>query len=194
MARIARVVAVDAEGDGGIEVIRVDFGGGDVKTARYFQPSGDDSKPLPGDFVLLERSDGAGAWAVTGFADPDHDAKSSEGEKRLYSRDEDGNLMAEAWLRSDGTIILRVLKAGSPVVVETNGGAVTVKSPDIRLGEGASRGVARLGDLFAGATPPLISGAPGSPVMPIPPTSVTPTGGILVSGQIISASQVAKAK
>lgn len=71
-------------------------------TANTYAPSGDDSPPLAEDRVLLSKVDGSGQFAACGVLSASQGAK--PGEKILYSRAEDGSVMAMVKLLQDGTI------------------------------------------------------------------------------------------
>ena len=67
-----------------------------------YAPSGDDSPPLPEDRVLLIKIDGSGKNIVAGVLSESQGAE--PGEKKLYSRDNNGDAQAIIYLKSDGTI------------------------------------------------------------------------------------------
>jgi hypothetical protein len=106
VSRVAEVLdstRVNDEGAHGLDV-KCDPGGGDNVTAFHFADAGDDGRPLPGDFVALEDSSGSGAEQATGYADTKNAGKALPGEKRIYSRDAEGAIVAEVWLQGDGKI------------------------------------------------------------------------------------------
>jgi hypothetical protein len=86
--------------------VKSDPGGGANVTAQNFSAPGDDSHPLPGDYVALVNTPRAGVSAAVGYADPKDLQLAQRGEKRLYSRDADGNVIATIWIKNDGTIVL----------------------------------------------------------------------------------------
>jgi len=110
MGRIGEVQSFE---DG---AVKVDPGGGDLLTADHFAPVGDDSPPLAGDFAALEESAGAGAEQATGYSD-DTEKKAAPGEKRVYARDAAGEVVAELWLKGDGSIEITSIKSGSEVTI-----------------------------------------------------------------------------
>lgn len=182
----------------GIDEVRVDMGGKDVVTAEHYADAGSDCPPLVGDFAAIEDSSGTGTKQAVGYTDALNEGVAEPGEKRFYSRDTDGNIKATAWLKGDGTIVIENANATFSLALD---GILTmtvpklvIESDDIRLGNEAGQPVACIGDLVAGATPPLTS-ATGGPVTPLPPftTAVTAAGGILFTAQIISGSNIAKA-
>jgi hypothetical protein len=108
MSRISAVVSfkrrVDQDSGAQITEVVTDEGDGDASTAPFFQPVGEDSQPLPGDEVALDESSGSGAEVALACADVRNAGKSGPGEKRIYSRDASGSVVAEVWLKADGTV------------------------------------------------------------------------------------------
>jgi len=86
--------------------VKVDRGGGSNITAEHFSSAGDDSHPLPKDSVVVVQIDGTGNGVVVGYLDPKNSQKAEKGEKRLYSRDENGDEKAEVWLKKNGEVVL----------------------------------------------------------------------------------------
>lgn len=148
MSRVAEVLAserVVEEGAHGVDV-KCDPGG-DTLTAPHFADPGDDSQPLPGDFVALETSSGSGLEQATGYADVKNEGKAQPGEKRIYARDASGAVMVELWLRGDGSL---VIDNGSGKVELAAGGDVTINGVVID----ASGNVKAPGEVTAMATGP----------------------------------------
>lgn len=83
--------------------VEVDPGGGAIKTAEHFEDPGGDSHPLAGDYVATVPHLGAGGVSAVGYLDPINTPKALPGEKIIYSRDTDGVLIAQLWLKNDGT-------------------------------------------------------------------------------------------
>lgn len=108
MGRIALIVAFDRSVVAGAQTpeCRVDLDGGDGSTALHFAGAGDDAPPLPGDVGYLVEGAGAGAAELVGYQDPATAGKAAPGERRLYSRAGPGVVMAEVWLKGDGSIAL----------------------------------------------------------------------------------------
>ncbi len=78
---------------------------GDNATARIFNPPGDDSRPLDQDVCFTENSeDTEGGKDILGFIDPKNPPVSEKGEKRLFARDANGNIVATFHLKKDGKI------------------------------------------------------------------------------------------
>lgn len=87
--------------------VKVDPGGGANVTAQHFAPAGDDSHPLPGDYVALTGASGTGRANAVGYIDPANEQKAAAGEKRVYARSADGAPMVEVWLKNDGSAIIQ---------------------------------------------------------------------------------------
>lgn len=98
----ARVVRNGAQ----IADVKVDLGGGDIRTVEQFGPAGDDSAPLPGDSAAVIDQSGTGRMSSVGYQDPNSTPKALQGEKRIYARDANGNVVAELWLQGDGSLAI----------------------------------------------------------------------------------------
>lgn len=109
MGRIADVLSVEADGN-----VKCDKGGGDSTIVDHFADSGGDSPPLPGDSAALVDGPRTGTEQSTGYYDPKNEGQAEPGEKRLYARDSDGVLVAEIWLKADGTITIQGVGAVTP--------------------------------------------------------------------------------
>ena len=97
------------------DTVKLDFGGDDNATAEHFADAGDDSVPLAGDAVATSEGVGENAEQVTGYAD-ETPKKALLGEKRIYARSPAGAVVAEIWLKGDGTIAIQ-----TDAAVEING-------------------------------------------------------------------------
>ena len=107
MGRIAKLLSFvrSSKNNAKVSDVKVDPGGGANITAEHFSPAGDDSSPLPGDYVALNSDSGAGRYTAIGYIDPLNDPKSNAGDKRIYARDEStGVVVAEFWLKNTGEI------------------------------------------------------------------------------------------
>lgn len=159
-------------------------GGRNAVTAAHFADAGDDSLPLPGDAAALEESSGTGTGQVAGYHDPKTPPKAGPGEKRIYARSAPGTASAEIWLQADGSVRIEVFTSATLFIKSP--GTVIIDSPDVRVGdETASQRIARVGDVVSG-TVRALSAAPGSPIVPVPPATPSPTGGVPFTGKIIS--------
>lgn len=129
MGRIGKLLSFVRAVRNGAQVndVKLDPGGGPLITAEHFSSPGDDSHPLPGDYVRVGDVPQSGREAVTGYVDPANAHKAQPGEKRLYARDEDGAEVAEVWLKNDGTV----------TVVNANG-SVTLSQDGSILGQNAA--------------------------------------------------------
>lgn len=78
--------------------------GGYVVTAAHASSAGDDSQPLPNDYVLLIEVQQTGRTVTAGYVDTANAGKAAAGEKRLYSRTTGGAPIAELWLKNEGTV------------------------------------------------------------------------------------------
>jgi len=127
---IAEVLSVEQTEDG--LDIKCDPGGGAVITVPHFATPGDDSPPLPGDFVSLEESAGSGSGQASGYSDP-LPSQAANGEKRIYARSPAGVATAEIWLKGDGSISIKPLVPFALVTIA--GGAEFVALADKVLTE-----------------------------------------------------------
>ncbi len=85
--------------------IKTDVGGGEILTAEMSHPSGDDSQPLPDDYVTLVRIRRSGRVIAVGFTETDAEQTAGPGEKRIYSRNvSTREEMAQVWLKNTGEI------------------------------------------------------------------------------------------
>lgn len=107
---------------------QIDTGGGRLITVQHFTPSGDDSQPLPSDYVVAVTVQQTGRHAAVGYIDPLNSQEAQAGEKRLYSRDGNGASAAVLWLKSDGTILATnaagTLELGSNGTATINGATI----------------------------------------------------------------------
>lgn len=86
--------------------VKCDPGGGAIVTAEHTAPAGDDSHPMPGDYVALSAAAGTGRQSAIGYFDPINAPKATPGEKRIYARNSAGEFVAEVWLRSSGACVI----------------------------------------------------------------------------------------
>lgn len=85
----------------------IDRDGDETATAAHLAPPGDDAPPLPGDIAYLGDDAGAGAAQIAGYQDPASAGVAAAGEKRIYSRSGPGVVVAEVWLKADGTLVAK---------------------------------------------------------------------------------------
>lgn len=103
--------------------------------AEHFGAPGDDGHPLPDDYAFLSRGPRTGRWAALGYLDSRNAGLAGPGERRIYSRDEAGETVASAWLKSDGEVVFdngaaRVTLRPDGEIVADNGAALGVLRPD----------------------------------------------------------------
>lgn len=133
---VAKILSFDRV-SGDASDVKVDRGGGDNLTGQHFSAPGDDSHPLPGDYVLMSDPRGSGRQSVSGYHDPKNLQTAAAGEKRIYSRDESGATVAEVWLKNDGSINIQSINGASVFI---NGVEITPDG-DIKLANGVVLGV-----------------------------------------------------
>lgn len=104
MGRIAKLLSFVrlTRNNAKVSDVKVDPGGGANITAEHFSAPGDDSHPLPGDYVALNTNSGTGREDAIGYVDPLNEPKALPGDKRIYARDENGVLIVEIWLKNTG--------------------------------------------------------------------------------------------
>lgn len=106
MGRLAVVKAVEANIEGGedIPICKVDLGGGDIRRVPLLLPPNTDARPRPGDYAALISNPGSNHYTAIAFGDQDNTSESGNGEWRAYSRDGGGAVVAEIFLKTDGSI------------------------------------------------------------------------------------------
>lgn len=146
MGRIARLLSFVRVIRNGAKVsdVKVDPGGGANITAQHFAPSGDDSHPLPIDFVIIEDVEGTGRESVVGYVDPVSEPKALPGDKRIYARDENGVTVVEIWLKNTGEALISndngsvTLRPDGSTVTTTPGGTFDAKADGSIKGDNGS--------------------------------------------------------
>lgn len=86
--------------------VKSDPGAGANKLSDIYSAPGDDSRPLPDDWVYLGETETQGGTAAVGFLDPENPQKSAAGEKRIYARDDSGSEVVELHLKNNGSATL----------------------------------------------------------------------------------------
>ena len=149
------VDAYRADGDDGPET-DLDLGGSDLATADHFGAGGEDSPPLKGDWLTVTQLDGSTeSLAAVAYSD-DTTRTAAAGEKRTYSRDSGGSVVAEVHMRGDGSVTV-TRTAGSSVAIASDGsitidagagtisidaaGAISISGASVSLANGTSLGV-----------------------------------------------------
>lgn len=115
--------------------VKIDVGGGDIKTAQSYEPAGDDSFPLTGDKAIAIEIPRTGGVAVIGYLDPLDNKLAVAGEKRIYARDlGTGLVISQIHLKADGSIIINnengafELKANGSMIGSNNNGSFELES------------------------------------------------------------------
>jgi len=95
-----------------------------INTLLY-TPAGDDSIPLPDERLLLVKVDGTGKHVTAGVLTPSQGAK--PGEKILFARDNDGNVVSKLSFLEDGTVkleaekdFIKTIKGDAEITVHKN--------------------------------------------------------------------------
>lgn len=135
--QIAEVGEYRADGDDGPEV-ELELATDDPATADHYSAPGDDSAPLPGDFAATMPIEGeAETVASIGYSD-DVSRVAGAGEKRIYSRDAGGGVVAEVYLQSDGTVAI-TQPTGASVTLAADG-SITLSGTSVSLEVGEALG------------------------------------------------------
>jgi len=106
MGRIAIVLDIEPNTDDGEDIrdIKVDLGGGDVRRVPMLNAPGVDSAPRIGDYVVLVSHPGDSGFIAVAYDDSAVESQAESGEIRVYSRDSGSAVVAEIWIKSDGSI------------------------------------------------------------------------------------------
>ena len=99
--------------------IQVDPGGGASFVGENYGAPGDDYTPLLTDYAATMGVAGSGRSVIVGYLDPKNADITEPGERRIYSRNSEGVIQAEFWLKSDGSVI--VTNEGGSLTLESNG-------------------------------------------------------------------------
>ena len=84
-------------------LVNSDPGGGETLNSQYLQSSGEDAPPLPGDYQFVDEAQGTGATYALGVVDGKNALQAAPGERRTYSRNSEGAIMATFFMRADGS-------------------------------------------------------------------------------------------
>ena len=103
VAKVLSFARVQIEG-AELEETKGDGDGGAPRIFDHTGPGGDDSPPLPGDFLVSVDVPGSGNSAAVAYADTRNAGLALPGEKRIYGRDENGAIVCSIRLRRDGSI------------------------------------------------------------------------------------------
>lgn len=124
MGRIARLLSFVRVTRRGAKVsdVKVNPGGTPNVTAEHFSAPGDDSHPLPGDYVALNDGSGTGREDALGYLDTLNDPKALAGDKRIYARDSAGVAVVDVWLKNTGEAI--TANENGSVTLRPDGGSI----------------------------------------------------------------------
>ncbi len=127
---IVRKFARLAKGGKSFAQVTVDQGAGQNQDMNHFSDPGDDSQPLPTDLVAASDNMASNGLSAVGYIDEKNPGIAKLGEKRIYSRDSDANVMASFYLKDDGTIIMAnengVLTLNAAGDLDFTGGTFTI--------------------------------------------------------------------
>lgn len=119
MGRITQVLSAIGE------LVKATVGGDDINEMEHLQGLGDDSKPLKDDYGMAFRTSQSGRYSHFGCYD--HDNKITQpGERRIYGRNSDGEVVNSVYLKGDGEIQTgndncSVTQKADGTVITTNG-------------------------------------------------------------------------
>lgn len=131
MGLIAKITEISS---GEITEVSADLGGNNIVTAEHVSSPGDDSQPLPTDYVALSAAAGTGRKTAVGYWDAKNAGIAGPGEKRIYSRNSAGEIQAEAYLKNDGSVELKnsradiTLDPSGKITIHSSNGEVEVNS------------------------------------------------------------------
>lgn len=175
--------------------VKMNPDGGSNITGGHFADPGDDSYPLDTDYVVTTSIQNTGGEAVVGYADPINEPKALVGDKRIYARDSNGDAVCEAWLKSDGSVIvdnangqieikadgeIEALNAGGSIVLKPTGEltadantsmvftapVISLIAPSVILGDGVAEELVTKTFLFSSYNAHKHSPAGGVPTVP----------------------------
>ncbi len=140
--QIANVGEYRADGDSGPEIDgdlggKIEGGEGDSATMDHFGPVGDDSPPLPDDWVLAVPIGGESEDLIAAAYSDETTHTAEPGEKRLYARNPAGEIVSTIHMRSDGTIELANDAATIEVAAD---GSITLSGTSVSLQAGEALG------------------------------------------------------
>lgn len=120
--------------------LTVDPGTTNNFTAELFTTAGDDAQPMSDDRVISVENHREGGQSVVGSIDTKNAGITKPGEKRIYSRRENGDVMCEVYLTNDGSIEvtspvakIRLDRSGSVRMINDQGEIQLGGSGDISL-------------------------------------------------------------
>lgn len=129
MTKITAVLSTTPDG-----LIKADRGGLDINEMEHLQGLGDDSQPLDGDVGLSWRLNKSGYDAFIGAFDYDNKV-ATKGEKRIYARNLNGEVVSHVYLKGDGEILsandnCSVTQKSDGTIISTNGSGTHTVNAD----------------------------------------------------------------
>jgi hypothetical protein len=124
LGRLARVISSKVDKDGFL-ILTVETDYKNNIQVESFGPAGDCSRPLPEDKILLIEKEGSGEYG--GVVVLNEDQNEGEGEKIIFSRDEDGNVVAQAYFQKDGKLDIIL---DSNLLLNINNNKIKVEAND----------------------------------------------------------------
>ena len=129
-------IRLNRDGGADVRLLQVQMVGNDVQTVQYMPMAGDDSPPQIGDKVAVE-SIGPAFRVALGIQDSVVPSVAA-GEKKFYSRDENGEIIVSVHLKADGEITL--LNANGQITLKPDGAVLIGIADEAQV----------LGDVLAG--------------------------------------------
>lgn len=107
MAMIGVILNFIPSPDQTVDQVEVDLGGEDTLTVDYLMPAGEDSQPLPGDWVQLVKGKGTGKYSAVAYVDLSNPRDAAQGEKRMYARMPEGAVVSNIDMINNGRVQIR---------------------------------------------------------------------------------------
>jgi len=85
---------------------KLQMGAGHTLSGQHAGSPGDDAHPLEGDYAVSVHVEGSGRLFTVAYIDPKAQHAAQPGDRRLYSRDGQGSMTGEVWLKASGEILL----------------------------------------------------------------------------------------
>ncbi len=131
MGKLAKIISFvrNIRYGGTISDVKVNAGGKNIITAEHYSSAGDDSRPLPDDFAILVEAGRTGNTVAVGYLDVTTTPVAGKGEKRIYSRNSNGDVSASIHLKNDDSVkienLLGYIELRADGVVDINGFLIT---------------------------------------------------------------------
>ena len=131
---LGRVISVNGR------EVKIDLGAGNIVTADHTDSVGTDCPPVVDDYAVLAPLPGAGSYAVVSYAVVTAEFLAAPGERRTYSRDTEGVIAAQTFLKQDGNVEITtgpnsfIMKKDGSVDITTENATVSIKpAGDVEL-------------------------------------------------------------